>query len=150
MGRVDDPLAARGRADLLEEEAVARIVRGVALRGHVRDRRVGRAIADRRDRVVLTCPVTGDLLQPYGLVHGGVHCSVVETLAMAVPIEDTANDDALNLNDANQPTETDAIEDAWRDAGERTQELMGIPADTWERMGAKEQGELLREALSGT
>nr|WP_314626687.1 hypothetical protein [uncultured Noviherbaspirillum sp.] len=53
-------------------------------------------------------------------------------------------------SDANQPSETDAIEDAWRDAGERTQETMGIPADTWERMGAKEQAELLREALSGT
>jgi hypothetical protein len=53
-------------------------------------------------------------------------------------------------SDANQPTETDAIEDAWRDAGERTRETMGIPGDTWERMGVKEQGELLRDALSGT
>lgn len=52
-------------------------------------------------------------------------------------------------SDGNQPTETDAIEDAWRDAGERTREAMQIPADTWERMGVKEQGELLQEALSG-
>jgi hypothetical protein len=49
----------------------------------------------------------------------------------------------------NQPTEGEAIADAWRDAGERTQLLMDIPADTWERMGVKEQAELLREALSG-
>ena len=33
------------------------------------------------DRVVLTCPVTGDLLQPYGLVHGGVHATLAETAA---------------------------------------------------------------------
>jgi len=48
----------------------------------------------------------------------------------------------------NQPTEGDVISDAWRDAGERTQLAMDIPADTWERMSVKEQGELLREALS--
>jgi 1,4-dihydroxy-2-naphthoyl-CoA hydrolase len=33
------------------------------------------------DRVVLTCPVTPDLHQPYGLVHGGVHASLAETAA---------------------------------------------------------------------
>lgn len=33
------------------------------------------------DRVVLTCPVQPHLLQPYGLVHGGVHCALVETAA---------------------------------------------------------------------
>jgi 1,4-dihydroxy-2-naphthoyl-CoA hydrolase len=33
------------------------------------------------DRVVLTCPVTPDLLQPYGLVHGGVHATLAETAA---------------------------------------------------------------------
>jgi hypothetical protein len=53
-------------------------------------------------------------------------------------------------SDGNQPGEADAIEDAWRDAGERTREAMAIPADTWERMAPKEQGELLREALSGS
>ncbi|HEV2609789.1 MAG TPA: hypothetical protein VGU61_05935, partial [Noviherbaspirillum sp.] len=47
------------------------------------------------------------------------------------------------------PTEGDAIEDAWRDAGERTQAAMIIPADTWERMSIKEQAELIQEALSG-
>lgn len=52
-------------------------------------------------------------------------------------------------SDQNQPTESEAIEDAWRDAGERTREAMNIPADTWERMGVKEQGELLQEALPG-
>lgn len=52
-------------------------------------------------------------------------------------------------SDGNQPTETDAIEDAWRDAGERTRDALNIPAETWERMGVKEQGELIQEALSG-
>jgi 1,4-dihydroxy-2-naphthoyl-CoA hydrolase len=33
------------------------------------------------DRVVLTCPVTSDLHQPYGLVHGGVHATLAETAA---------------------------------------------------------------------
>jgi 1,4-dihydroxy-2-naphthoyl-CoA hydrolase len=33
------------------------------------------------DRVVLTCPVTPDLHQPYGLVHGGVHATMAETAA---------------------------------------------------------------------
>ena len=33
------------------------------------------------DRVVLACPVTPDLFQPYGLVHGGVHATLAETAA---------------------------------------------------------------------
>jgi 1,4-dihydroxy-2-naphthoyl-CoA hydrolase len=33
------------------------------------------------DRVVLTCEITPALLQPYGILHGGVHCSLVETAA---------------------------------------------------------------------
>jgi 1,4-dihydroxy-2-naphthoyl-CoA hydrolase len=33
------------------------------------------------DRVVLTCPVTEDLHQPYGLLHGGVHATLAETAA---------------------------------------------------------------------
>ncbi len=33
------------------------------------------------DRVVLACPVTPDLRQPYGLVHGGVHATLAETAA---------------------------------------------------------------------
>ena len=33
------------------------------------------------DRVVLTCPVTADLHQPFGLVHGGVHATLAETAA---------------------------------------------------------------------
>jgi hypothetical protein len=49
----------------------------------------------------------------------------------------------------NQPTEGDAIADAWRDAGERTQAAMNIPANTWERMSVKEQAELIQEALAG-
>jgi uncharacterized protein (TIGR00369 family) len=33
------------------------------------------------DGVLARWTVTDDLLQPYGLLHGGVHCAVVETLA---------------------------------------------------------------------
>ena len=33
------------------------------------------------DRMVARWEVRPDQLQPYGLVHGGVHCSVVETVA---------------------------------------------------------------------
>jgi 1,4-dihydroxy-2-naphthoyl-CoA hydrolase len=33
------------------------------------------------DEVVATWTARADLHQPYGIVHGGVHCSVVETLA---------------------------------------------------------------------
>jgi 1,4-dihydroxy-2-naphthoyl-CoA hydrolase len=33
------------------------------------------------DRVVLSCPVTSDLHQPFGLVHGGVHATLAETAA---------------------------------------------------------------------
>ena len=33
------------------------------------------------DEVVATWSARPDLHQPYGIVHGGVHCSVVETLA---------------------------------------------------------------------
>ena len=51
-------------------------------------------------------------------------------------------------SDENQPSESDAIADAWRDAGERTRQALNIPADTWERMGIKEQGELVQDALS--
>ncbi|WP_151633192.1 hypothetical protein [Noviherbaspirillum aerium] len=51
-------------------------------------------------------------------------------------------------SDGNQPTEGDAIGDAWRDAGERTQAALNIPADTWERMSVREQTELIQEALS--
>lgn len=49
----------------------------------------------------------------------------------------------------NQPTEADAVADAWHDAGERTQAAMNIPAATWERMSSKEQAELVSEALGG-
>jgi len=33
------------------------------------------------DRVVVKCPVRPHLHQPYGIVHGGVYCSLVETAA---------------------------------------------------------------------
>jgi 1,4-dihydroxy-2-naphthoyl-CoA hydrolase len=33
------------------------------------------------DRVVLRCSVKPHLLQPYGIIHGGVYCGLVETAA---------------------------------------------------------------------
>lgn len=33
------------------------------------------------DRVVLRTDVRPDLLQPYGILHGGVHCTLIETAA---------------------------------------------------------------------
>lgn len=33
------------------------------------------------DRVVLRCEVKAELLQPYGIVHGGVYCALVESAA---------------------------------------------------------------------
>ena len=35
------------------------------------------------DRVVLTCPVTPDLHQPFGLVHGGAYAALAESMASA-------------------------------------------------------------------
>lgn len=35
------------------------------------------------DRVVLRWTVRPDLLQPYGILHGGVHCAAVEAAASA-------------------------------------------------------------------
>jgi 1,4-dihydroxy-2-naphthoyl-CoA hydrolase len=40
--------------------------------------RIGEASGD---RVMLTCPVTPDLHQPFGLVHGGVYATLAETAA---------------------------------------------------------------------
>ncbi|WP_119726712.1 PaaI family thioesterase [Thermomonospora amylolytica] len=33
------------------------------------------------DRVVATCKITPELQQPYGIVHGGVYCTLVESTA---------------------------------------------------------------------
>lgn len=33
------------------------------------------------DRAVLTCQIRPELHQPYGVVHGGVYCSLVESVA---------------------------------------------------------------------
>jgi uncharacterized protein (TIGR00369 family) len=33
------------------------------------------------DHVVARCVVTPQMHQPYGIVHGGVHCSIVESVA---------------------------------------------------------------------
>ena len=33
------------------------------------------------DHITATCPVTPKILQPWGIVHGGVFCSMAETIA---------------------------------------------------------------------
>jgi uncharacterized protein (TIGR00369 family) len=33
------------------------------------------------DHVVVRCPIRAELHQPYGILHGGVYCSLVETAA---------------------------------------------------------------------
>ena len=45
------------------------------------------------DRVVATWTARPELHQPYGIVHGGVHCSVVETLASVGAARWAAQDD---------------------------------------------------------
>lgn len=50
-------------------------------------------------------------------------------------------------SDGNLSDEAAAIDDAWRDAGTRTQEKLSIPDDTWSRMGVKEQTEMILDAL---
>jgi 1,4-dihydroxy-2-naphthoyl-CoA hydrolase len=45
-------------------------------------RLIGLELADAGpDRVTASLAITEDLLQPYGILHGGVLCSLVETLA---------------------------------------------------------------------
>ena len=53
-------------------------------------------------------------------------------------------------SDQNASTEAEAIQDAWRHAGERTRERLEIPVETWDRMGVKEQTEIIDDALSGS
>ncbi|MET0961933.1 MAG: hypothetical protein ABWY05_03825 [Noviherbaspirillum sp.] len=53
-------------------------------------------------------------------------------------------------SDENQATEAEAIQHAWDNAGAKTREKLGIPAETWDRMGVKEQTEMINEALSGS
>ena len=33
------------------------------------------------DKVVITCKVTPEMHQPYGILHGGIYCSIVESAA---------------------------------------------------------------------
>jgi hypothetical protein len=54
----------------------------------------------------------------------------------------------VDSSDGNMPTESDAIQDAWRHAGERAQGKLNIPSETWSRMGTKEQREMIEEALA--
>ena len=54
------------------------------------------------------------------------------------------------LNESNQhfSNESEAVQDAWNNAGERTQSVLNIPTETWARMSSKEQKEMILEALA--
>ena len=52
-------------------------------------------------------------------------------------------------SDGHLATEGDVIQDAWRHAGEQAQRTLNIPADIWERMAAREQKEMIEDALPG-
>ncbi|OGB20600.1 MAG: hypothetical protein A3I66_22795 [Burkholderiales bacterium RIFCSPLOWO2_02_FULL_57_36] len=56
---------------------------------------------------------------------------------------------ASDSSDGNVPTEGGVIQDAWRHAGERTQDILNIPPETWSRMGTREQKEMIEEAMAG-
>ncbi|CAN5489235.1 hypothetical protein BH11PSE11_BH11PSE11_29930 [soil metagenome] len=56
---------------------------------------------------------------------------------------------ATDSSDGNVPTEAGVIQDAWRHAGECAQEKLNIPSETWGRMGAKEQKEMIDESIAG-
>lgn len=51
-------------------------------------------------------------------------------------------------SDGKFPTEGDAVQDAWRDAGDKTKRILNIPSETWDRMAAKEQKEMIEDALA--
>lgn len=51
-------------------------------------------------------------------------------------------------SDGKFAAESETVDDAWRDAGERTQRILSIPGETWSRMGVPEQQEMIAEALS--
>lgn len=51
-------------------------------------------------------------------------------------------------SDTNQPTEADIIDSAWEDAAEKTRGLLDISPANWDGMNAKEQKEMIDDALS--
>ncbi|MDB5824661.1 MAG: hypothetical protein JWR21_3365 [Herminiimonas sp.] len=55
---------------------------------------------------------------------------------------------AADCSDGNLPTEAAVIQDAWRHAGELAQSALNIPSETWQRMAAKEQKEMIEEAMA--
>ena len=52
-------------------------------------------------------------------------------------------------SDGHYATQGDAIQDAWRHAGEQAQSILNIPAEIWERMATREQKEMIEDALPG-
>lgn len=55
------------------------------------------------------------------------------------------------LSDAstsNASSEAEVIQDAWRNAGEKAQSVLSIPLETWQRMAAREQKEMIEEAFA--
>ena len=62
------------------ENAVTDRIRALSDRGFIAE--LGMQLGElSADRVTMTVPITEKLHQPEGLVHGGVYCAMVETLA---------------------------------------------------------------------
>lgn len=51
-------------------------------------------------------------------------------------------------SDGKLATESEVVDDAWRDASEQAQRILSIPDETWNRMGVPEQREMIADALS--
>lgn len=88
MGQTVRPVAGRqpdATCALAVRQAVERCLRPVGLDGAVASNfqeLLGMDFAEASgDRVVITCKVRPELHQPYGILHGGVYCSLVETAA---------------------------------------------------------------------
>jgi 1,4-dihydroxy-2-naphthoyl-CoA hydrolase len=96
------------------------------------------------DRVVLTCPVTADLLQPYGLVHGGVHATLAETAA-SVGGALWFGDQGAVVGVSNHPDFVRAVRDG-RLRAEATPLARGRTTQLWQVVISDETGRLVAHA----
>jgi 1,4-dihydroxy-2-naphthoyl-CoA hydrolase len=96
------------------------------------------------DRVVLACPVTPDLFQPYGLVHGGVHAALAETAA-SVAGALWFGDQGAVVGVSNHTDFVRAVRDG-RLRAEATPLARGRTTQLWQVVIADETGRLVAHA----
>ena len=96
------------------------------------------------DRVVLACPVTPDLFQPYGLVHGGVHASLAETAA-SVGAAMWFGDQGVVVGVSNHTDFVRAVRDG-RLRAEATPLARGRTTQLWQVVITDETGRLVAHA----